>query len=99
MKDVEERTSKKKKVVVSQSEICNYGRAHYKVPNALVGTPGYTLTEEFKNEVRLLPPTYSGPWSVHQYVRFFDRWGTVSIHVYIILYECACSYILYIYIY
>ena len=85
MKDVEERTSKRKKVVVSQSEICNYGRAHYKLPNALVGTPGYSLSEEFKNEVRLLPPVYSGALAVSQYVRFFDRWGTVSIHVYTII--------------
>ena len=37
----------------------NYGQARYKLTNALSGASGYSLTENFKNAVRLLPSTYS----------------------------------------
>ena len=74
MKQTQEETENRRSVVVQKTRICNYGQAHYKLANALQGASGYSLTENFKNAVRLLPSNYS----VQEYMGFLDDWGTVS---------------------
>ena len=75
MRQVCATTQNRRSVVVQRTVICNYGQARYKLANALQGASGYSLTEEFKNAVRLLPSTYT----VRNYMGFLDDWGTVSI--------------------
>ena len=75
MQKVHETTVKQKSVVVQKTEICNYGEARYNLANAFNGVEGYTLTDDFKNAIRLLPSSYS----VVEYTRFLDDWGTVSL--------------------
>ena len=79
MQRASEATEKKKSVVVQKTEICNYGQARYNLANALTGVEGYTLTDNFKNAVKLLPSTYS----VVEYTQFLDDWGTVSPNKYL----------------
>lgn len=74
MEQATETTEKKRSVVVQKTKICNYGQARYELANALTGVAGYELTEDFKNAIRLLPSAYS----VNQYTRFLDDWGTVG---------------------
>ena len=74
MKEAQESTEKKKKVVVQKTKICNHGQARYKLASALSGTAGYDLTDEFKSAIGLLPSQYSA----REYTRFLDSWGTVS---------------------
>ena len=74
MRRARETTQNQRSVVVQKTRICNYGQARYKLANALQGASGYSLTENFKNAVRLLPSTYSVP----RYMGFLDDWGTVS---------------------
>ena len=69
-----ETTENRRSVVIQKTKICNYGQARYKIENALKNHDGYDLTTEFKSAVRLLPSNYS----VIDYVRFLDDWGTVS---------------------
>ena len=85
MDQMHETTENRRSVVIQKTRICNYGQARYKIENALKNHSGYDLTTEFKNTVRLLPSTYS----VHEYVRFLDDWGTVSQ---IKLIRCIYSY-------
>ena len=75
MRQAQEETENRRSVVVQKTRICNYGQAHYKLANALQGASGYSLTENFKNAVRLLPSNYS----VQEYMGFLDDWGTVSL--------------------
>ena len=70
-----ETTENQRSVVVQKTRICNYGQARYKLASALSGASGYSLTEEFKNAIRLLPSTYTE----QNYMRFLDDWGTVSL--------------------
>ena len=74
MDQVQETTENQERVIVQRTRICNYGQARYKLANALLGERGYSLTENFKNTIRLLPSNYS----VYHYTRFLDDWGTVS---------------------
>lgn len=74
MDQARETTENRRSVVIQKTKICNYGQARYKIENALNNHSGYDLTAEFKSAVRLLPSTYS----VNDYVRFLDDWGTVS---------------------
>ena len=75
MQEAKQKTENSKKVVVQKTKICNYGQARYKLANALRGTPGYDLTDDFKNAIRLLPSQYSA----REYTQFLDSWGTVSL--------------------
>ena len=77
MEQARETTEKKRSVVVQKTKICNYGQARYELANALTGVAGYELTEDFKNAIRLLPSAYS----VNQYTRFLDDWGTVGFSI------------------
>ena len=74
MDRMRETTENRRSVVIQKTRICNYGEARYKIENALNNHNGYDLTTEFKSAVRLLPSNYS----VNDYVRFLDDWGTVS---------------------
>ena len=74
MRQACETTENRRSVVVQKTRICNYGQARYKLASALSGASGYSLTEEFKHAVRLLPSNYS----VQEYMEFLDDWGTVS---------------------
>ena len=74
MQDVKQATDVQEKVVVQTNTICNMGTVRYKLSNALIGQGGYTLTDEFKNAIRLLPSTYDEV----KYTKFLDDWGTVS---------------------
>ena len=74
MRQAQEETENRRSVVVQKTRICNYGQARYKLANALQGASGYSLKENFKNAVRLLPSNYS----VQEYMGFLDDWGTVS---------------------
>ncbi len=67
-------TDIQQKVVVQTNTICNMGTVRYRLANALNGQARYTLTDEFKNAIRLLPLTYDAI----QYTQFLDYWGTVS---------------------
>ena len=71
-------------VVIQKTRICNYGKARYKIENALNNVNGYDLTEAFKSAVRLLPSTYI----VNSYRQFLDDWGTVSDEAY---YACLAT--------
>ena len=75
MDQARETTENRRSVVIQKTKICNYGqaRARYKIENALQNHDGYDLTAEFNSAVRLLPSNYS----VNDYVRFLDDWGTV----------------------
>ena len=68
MRQAREMTENRRSVVVQKTRICNYGQARYKLTNALSGASGYSLTENFKNAVRLLPSTYSA----NKYMGFLD---------------------------
>lgn len=74
MQRARETTEQKKSVVVQKTKICNYGQVRYSLANARSGVPGYKLTDEFKNAIKLLPSTYSAT----KYTEFLDNWGTVS---------------------
>ena len=83
-----ETTENRRSVVVQKTRICNYGQARYKLASALSGASGYSLTDEFKHAVRLLPSTYT----VRNYMGFLDDWGTVSqLSVLIFLVASQCT--------
>ena len=67
-------TDIQQKVVVQTNTICNMGTVRYRTANALLGEDRYTLSDEFKNAIRLLPLTYDAV----KYTGFLDDWGTVS---------------------
>ena len=67
-------TDVQQKVVVQTNTICNMGTIRYELANALLGKDRYTLSDEFKNAIRLLPPIYDAV----KYTEFLDDWGTVS---------------------
>jgi len=88
MRQARETTQNQRSVVVQKTRICNYGQARYKLANALSGASGYSLTDDFKSAVRLLPSTYS----VSKYMGFLDDWGTVSqLSVLIFLVTTQCT--------
>ena len=74
MTRVHEEIENQEKVLMQKSSICNYGTVRYKIDDALLGDPGYTLTTNFKNKIRSLPTTYSED----DYMDVFEAWGTVS---------------------
>lgn len=74
MSQAHERTQNRQSIVVQTNKICNYGQARYHLASALSGASGYSLHEDFKHAVRLLPSTYSAS----EYMQFLDDWGTVS---------------------
>ena len=74
MTSVQETTKNERRVTIQKSNICNYGRARYRLANAVQGESGYTLSENFKNAIRSLPSSYSAT----EYTQFIDDWGTVS---------------------
>lgn len=84
MKNVRNATEQQHSCIVQKTRTCSYGEVRYKLASALIGANGYTLTEEFKNAVRLLPLNYSQ----EAYTQFIDDWGTVS-HATAIIY-CNC---------
>lgn len=67
-------TDIQQKIVVQTNTVCNMGTVRYRVSNALVGENRYTLSDEFKNAIRLLPLTYDAV----KYTQFLNDWGTVS---------------------
>ena len=88
MRQARETTQNRRSVVVQKTRICNHGQVRYKLANALQGASGYSLTEEFKNAVRLLPLTYTE----RKYMGFLDDWGTVSqLSVLIFLVATQCT--------
>ena len=78
MKKAQQTTKMERSVVVEKIENCNLGQTRYNLASALSGATGYSLTEDFKNTIRLLPESYS----VSEYTRFLDNWGTVSFRKY-----------------
>ena len=75
MKQASETMEKRKSVIIQNTEISQLGEVSYNMASALIGAPGYDLTDEFKNAIRLLPSTYSA----EKYTQFLDEWGTVSL--------------------
>ena len=75
MSKVETKTEKKKSVIIQKTKICNYGTARYLYANALARQPEYTLSRSFINSVKYELPTM---YSQRAYMKFIDKWGTVS---------------------
>ena len=78
MKEVGEKTTNRKLVVIQETKICNLGSVRYKDELITDKIDPYLLSQGFKYSVQNLPQSFTTKDEQTAYMNFIEDWGTVS---------------------